>query len=308
MWDTVRARPNCAASHILYMTWQWSSWNVRHRDLIWQSWGRAGMLFAAMDWFIVSLTALFAAALTLWSGFGLGTLLMPGFAVFFPLPVAVAATAVVHLANNLFKLALVGRHADWRVAARFGIPATLAAFAGAALLQTASGLPVLAEYRLGERICQVTALKLAMAAVILGFAGYELHPRWSKVAFDAKWLPWGGALSGFFGGLSGHQGALRSAFLLRTGLSKEAFIATGVVGAVIVDTVRLGVYGAGFYGGLFVLLDAHAWALVGAASGAAFLGSFLGARLVAKVTLRKVQGTVALLLGLLAVALAAGLV
>ena len=261
-----------------------------------------------MDWVIVSLTALLAAALTLWSGFGLGTLLMPVFAVFFPLPVAVAATAVVHLANNLFKLALTAKNADWRVAMRFGIPAALAALAGAALLQATSVLPVVAEYRLGERICQVTVLKLAMAAVILGFAGYELHPRWSKVAFDAKWLPWGGGLSGFFGGLSGHQGALRSAFLLRAGLSKEAFIATGVVGAVIVDTVRLGVYGAGFYGGLFVLLDPDAWTLVGAASVAAFLGSFLGAKWVAKVTLRNVQVIVAVLLGVLAVALAAGLV
>ncbi|MEN9572470.1 MAG: hypothetical protein RL514_325 [Verrucomicrobiota bacterium] len=266
------------------------------------------MLCGDMDWVIVSLTALLAAALTLFSGFGLGTLLMPGFAVFFPLPVAVAATAVVHLANNLFKLALVGQDADWRVAARFGIPAALAALVGAALLQAASVLPVLVEYRLGERICQVTVLKLAMAAVIIGFAVYELHPRWSKVAFDAKWLPWGGVLSGFFGGLSGHQGALRSAFLLRAGLSKEAFIATGVVGAVIVDTVRLGVYGAGFYRGLFVWLDPHAWALVGAASVAAFLGSYLGAKLVAKVTLRKVQVTVAVLLGLLAVGMGVGLV
>jgi len=261
-----------------------------------------------MDHFVVSLAALAAAALTLFSGFGLGTLLMPVFAIFFPLPVAVAATAVVHLANNLFKLVLVGRDADWRVVVRFGIPAALAALAGAALLQAAAVLPVLLEYRLGERICQVTVLKLGLAVIILGFVAYEFHPRWSQVAFDAKWLPWGGALAGFFGGLSGLQGALRSAFLLRAGLSKEAFIATGVVGAVIVDTVRLSVYGAGFYGGLFVLLDEHAWRLVGIASGAAFLGSFLGSKLVAKVTLCKVQVTVAVLLALLAVAMAAGLV
>jgi uncharacterized protein len=261
-----------------------------------------------MGFLIVTLTALAAAALTLFSGFGLGTLLMPAFAVFFPLPVAVAATAVVHLANNLFKLALVGQATNWRVAWRFGVPAALAALVGAGLLQAASVLPVLTEYRLGERICQVTWLKLALAAVIIGFAVYELHPRWSKVAFDAKWLPWGGVLAGFFGGLSGHQGALRTAFLLRAGLTKEALIATGVVGAVIVDTVRLAVYGAAFYGGLFVLLDAHAWTLVGAASGAAFLGSFLGAKLVQKVTLRRVQTTCAGLLIILALLLAAGVV
>lgn len=47
--------------------------------------------------------------------------------------------------------------------------------------------------------------------------------------FPPHWLPLGGLLSGFFGGLSGNQGALRSAFLLKAGLSKEAFIATGTV-------------------------------------------------------------------------------
>jgi hypothetical protein len=38
------------------------------------------------------------------------------------------------------------------------------------------------------------------------------------------------------------QRALRSAFLIRAGLSKEAFIATGVVVAAIIDVTRLGVY------------------------------------------------------------------
>ena len=52
----------------------------------------------------VSLASVIVAALTLFSGFGLGTLLMPVFALFFPLEVAVGATAIVHLANSLFKL------------------------------------------------------------------------------------------------------------------------------------------------------------------------------------------------------------
>jgi len=81
---------------------------------------------------VVCVVAFVVSALTLFSGFGLGTLLMPAFAVFFPAPVALAATAVVHLANNLFKLALVGRRADGGVVARFALPAVPAAMAGAA--------------------------------------------------------------------------------------------------------------------------------------------------------------------------------
>ena len=80
-----------------------------------------------MEYFIVCLAALIVAGLTLFSGFGLGTLLMPVFALFFPLEVAIAATAVVHLANNLFKLGLMGKYADRRVVALFAIPGAILA-------------------------------------------------------------------------------------------------------------------------------------------------------------------------------------
>jgi hypothetical protein len=40
-----------------------------------------------------------------------------------------------------------------------------------------------------------------------------------------------------------NQGALRTVFLIRANLSKESFIATGVVIACIVDVIRLSVYG-----------------------------------------------------------------
>lgn len=46
-----------------------------------------------MEYFVICVTALLASAVTLFSGFGLGTVLMPVFALFVPAPVAVAATA-----------------------------------------------------------------------------------------------------------------------------------------------------------------------------------------------------------------------
>ena len=55
-----------------------------------------------MELVLIGLVALLTSGLTLFSGFGLGTILMPVFALFFPLPLAIAATAVVHFANNLF--------------------------------------------------------------------------------------------------------------------------------------------------------------------------------------------------------------
>jgi len=57
---------------------------------------------------------------------------------FFPVEVAVGATAMVHLANNLLKDALFGRQADLQIVAKFALPAALAAMLGALLLNRLS--------------------------------------------------------------------------------------------------------------------------------------------------------------------------
>ncbi len=257
-----------------------------------------------MEFVVVPLVALLASALTLFSGFGLGTILMPAFAIFFPVDVAVALTAVVHLLNNLFKLALLGRQADGPVVLRFGVPALLAAFAGAWLLVSLAHVQPLASYELAGRQCQISPVKLVLAFIISAFAILEVLPAFSRWSVDRKFLPLGGLISGFLGGLSGHQGALRSAFLLRCGLQKEAFIASGVVIACLVDFARIGVYGASF---AWSDLEQNA-ALLLAAILAAFLGAFGGAKLMKKVTLRFVQLVVRAMLVVISLALGSGLI
>lgn len=192
-----------------------------------------------MELVLIGVAALLISALTLFSGFGLGTVLMPVFALFFPVPLAIAATAVVHFANNIFKFGLMAKQADWRVVARFSVPAAIAAMIGAGLLNLFDQMPVVASYTLGGSTFEITVIKAVIGTLIVVFALLEMSPRFQTLAFPPSWLPLGGALSGFFGGLSGNQGALRSAFLLKSGLSKEAFVATGVVSAVIVDAARL---------------------------------------------------------------------
>lgn len=204
-----------------------------------------------MEYVIVCLSALLVSGLTLFSGFGLGTVLMPVFILFFPIPVAIAATAVVHLANNAFKVFLVGRQADWDVVARFAAPGAVAALLGAALLSFFIRIPPLYAYQLSGRLHEITGVKAVIGTLIVGFAFLELLPRFRKMAFDRRHLPLGGLVSGFLGGLSGNQGALRSAFLIKAGLSKEAFIGTGTVSTVIVDTARVLVYGFSFYASKF---------------------------------------------------------
>lgn len=241
---------------------------------------------------LIGVAALLTSGMTFFSGFGLGTILMPVFALFFPVPLAIAATAVVHFANNLFKFGLMASQADWRVVGRFSIPAAGAAMAGAGLLGVIDRLPVLMSYTLNEATFEITLTKAVIGVLIIVFAWLELWPRFQALAFSPRWLPLGGVLSGFFGGLSGNQGALRSAFLLKAGLSKEAFVATGVVSAVIVDAFRLMVYSMAFMASHFaVSRELVAPVIVG--SLCAFIGAFAGKRILHKITLHTVRKVVA---------------
>jgi uncharacterized membrane protein YfcA len=263
-----------------------------------------------MSYLLVALVALFAAGLNFFSGFGLGTILLPVFALFMPPELAVVAAGIVHFANNLYKLALVGRHADRAIALRFGIPAVLAAFLGAWLLTRMAGLDPILSWSAAGRRFDIKPLGLALAAVIIFFAVFDLTPRLRAWRVPPRWMPLGGLLSGFFGGLSGLQGALRSAFLTKAGLSKQAFIGTGVVISSAVDLTRIGIY-AGLLERSFDDPAAD-WSRLGpilaVAVLAALVGSTVGSRLVRKVTIDAVRTIVGIGLVLLALALALGLI
>lgn len=257
-----------------------------------------------MPYLIICLAAFLASGLTLFSGFGLGTLLLPVMVLFFPVDLAIALTAVVHALNNGFKCWLLGRYADRAVVLKFGLPAILAALLGARVLLYLSDLQPLLHYQVLGREAYIMPVKLVVAVLMVVFALLELAPRRAPLALTPRYLPLGGVLSGFFGGLSGHQGALRSAFLLKAGLTKESFIATGVVISLLVDIPRIVMYGVSLPG---LYLGDHRL-LIAAAVLAAFGGAWLGNRLLTKVTLRLVQLLVALMLLGIAAALGSGLI
>jgi hypothetical protein len=144
--------------------------------------------------------------------------------------------------------------------------------------------------------------------LIVLFSLFELLPGLGRLSFDRRYLALGGALSGFFGGLSGHQGALRAAFLIKAGLDKERFVGTGVVSAVVVDLVRLPVYGASLWGGDVALLRSPVGGLVAAATAAAFLGSFVGSRALRAVTFRARQLIVGVMPACVGMGMALGLI
>jgi hypothetical protein len=257
-----------------------------------------------MEYIVICIVALIGSGLTLFSGFGLGTLLVPVFGLFFPIPVAIALTAIVHFLNNIFKLFLVGKHVDKQIVYRFGFPSIIAALMGAYVLSLISDMDALYSYSFMGKEMIIMPVKLIIGLLLMFFALFDLIPALANLQFDKKYLSLGGLLSGFFGGLSGNQGALRSAFLIRANLSKETYIATGVVIACLIDISRLSVYSKQ----IFANHEQFNYSLVIAATLSAFTGAYVGNKLLKKITIKSLQLIVAIMLFIFALLLIAGLI
>ncbi|MEZ4778245.1 MAG: sulfite exporter TauE/SafE family protein [Flavobacteriaceae bacterium] len=257
-----------------------------------------------MEIFIISVIAFFVSILTFFSGFGLGTILTPVFMIFFPVEIAIALTGVVHFFNNIFKLFLVGNKANRQVLLYFGIPAVIAAVFGSWLLIHITELQPLFTYHAFGKDIAVYPVKFIISILLLIFACIDLFPYFSKISFNKDKLPIGGLLSGFFGGLSGNQGALRTAFLIKAGLTKEAFIGTAVVVSAFVDFTRLSMYATKVTSSR--LTDNIE--LIVCATLSAIIGAYIGNKLLKKVTLRLLQVTVAVMLIIISLGLGSGLI
>ncbi len=265
-----------------------------------------------MEYVIVAIAVLIGASLTFFSGFGLGTILLPVFSIFFDLEVAVGATAIVHLSNNLFKFILVRKVVHLQTFFRFGIPAMLFAVVGGLWLTQLRGFEVIHRYSMGEKTFEITYLNLIIGSLMIFFAWLDLSPRFNNWKIDRKFLPLGGILSGFFGGVSGHQGAFRAAFLSKSGLDKKQFVGTSNAISLVIDLARLPVYL-----GIIALGSSEKMDLAAALSDGkmlllvgivfAFLGTTLGKYLIDKTTIVGVQRLVGVLLFVMGGLMIAGL-
>ncbi len=232
---------------------------------------------AITEYLILALLSFFAGGLTLFTGFGLSTILLPVFVIFFPVAIAVPSTAIVHFLNNFYKLFIYFKQINTKILLRFGLPALLASIVGAFLLQKLSS---------NERI-----LEILLGILIISLSFLEMFPAIRNLKIDIKWAPLGGVISGFFGGLSGHQGLFRSAFLVKSGLSKNSFIATGVGIAVLVDITRLSVYGSAIFS-TSIISSNDFWLPVIISTTSALFGVSLATDLVKKMTIGVIRNMV----------------
>ncbi len=210
-------------------------------------------------------------------------------------------TAIVHFLNNVFKISMLFKEVDRTILLYFGIPAIGGAYLGSWLAthldnSTAYGVSFWGEY------VEVSYFTVVVAVLMILFALQEIFLGRKGLAFQRTAFIPGGVVSGFFGGLTGHQGALRSMFLLKSGLSTSAYVATGVAIAMLIDLTRLPRY--------LMETELHVirseWPVLLSATIFAFTGAFVGKRLMKNVTFRLVQWIVGLLMIVISLSLLTG--
>jgi uncharacterized protein len=106
---------------------------------------------------------------------------------------------------------------------------------------------------------------------------------------------------------SGHQGALRSAFLAKVGISPQAFLGTNAVIGFMVDMVRITTYAIAFLTAATVSsFNLAQWPLIATGIVAAFAGVLIGKLYLHKITMSVVQTIMGVFLLGIATALGMG--
>ena len=139
---------------------------------------------------------------------------------------AIALMSLPHFIGNSVRFWLLKSKINRRILIRFG------------LLSAAGGLiGALIHVFFVSNVLQIIFSSMLILAGILGVLQVSERLRLGKLSASIV-----GFASGFFGGLVGEQGGIRSVALLGFDIEKEAFIATATATALIVDIVRMPIY------------------------------------------------------------------
>ncbi|MDD5556878.1 MAG: sulfite exporter TauE/SafE family protein [bacterium] len=177
----------------------------------------------------IGLLTVLAATVGTITGFGTSTIMIPILVQFMPPVEAIFLVAIIHWFGDIWKVALFRSGVRARLILLFGIPGLLAGFGGASITLEAD---------------QAVLLKI-LGGFIAAYALFLLLQRSFRVPANTATALGGGALSGFFAGVFGIGGAIRSMFLSAFDLPKEVYIATAGAIGLMVDAMRIITYIAG---------------------------------------------------------------
>lgn len=250
---------------------------------------------------VIFFVTLGASVLTFFSGFGLGTILMPVLAFYVSIPAAIAITAIVHLFNNVFKGIVLFKHIHRKTFLLFALPALAGSLLGAWLL-THVKPNVFYSYTFNGQIHEVYIYEFLVALLVLFILAVEWIPS-RYFSFSEKWLIPGGFITGFCGGFTGMQGAIRSSFLVQLNRNAAQYVATSTAISMLIDTVRIVMYAVG---GVFVYAMGNEY-LALAGIGGALIGVMAGKQLLKKITFGFIRIITTACIILFSLALGAGL-
>lgn len=213
-------------------------------------------------------------------GFGIGSLLTPFFATWIGMDVAVAAVTLPHLVATAFRCYRMRRAIDRGVLLRFGLLSAAGGLAGAL---------VYAQLGPTSLTAVLGGLLVLTAAANLTGVFARMQPRGTLVAAF-------GLASGFFGGIAGNQGGLRSAALAAFSLSPQAFVATSTATGLLVDLARTPVYAAVSASAIWSVR----WPIASATAGVV-IGTVIGERILFGLSPATFRRVVSMAVGLLGV-------
>ena len=228
-----------------------------------------------MEIVYISLLTLIAATIGTITGFGTSTLMIPVLVIFFPPVEAIFLVAIIHWFGNIWKVALFRSGFNLRLLVLFGVVGLVTSYIGAYISLGANE----------EILLRVLGAFLAGYALFVAFQSKFKIPASNLTALS------GGALSGFFAGMFGIGGAIRSAFLSAFDLPKAVFIATAGAIGLLVDSTRIITY---FTGG--ATLPRELWYGLILFIPVSFLGAQIAKKIIDRIPQNKFRTVIAIFL------------
>jgi len=215
-----------------------------------------------MEIIYIALFTILASGIGTITGFGTSTILIPILLLYLPLPETLLVVGIIHFSGDIWKMILFRKGFDWKLILAFGLTGIVASYLGAQIVFSTSA----------ETLLRVLGAFMLTYTVFLVFKpGFKIPKR----NFTAIM---GGGLSGFFAGIFGVGGAIRTLFLSAFDLPKAVFVATTGAIAFLIDFTRITTY---LMNGVR-LNEWYLWGLL-AFIPASFIGTALAKKVVDKI-------------------------
>ncbi len=228
-----------------------------------------------MENLYVPIITLIASTIGTITGFGTSTILVPILSLQYPLTETLLFVGIVHWFGDIWKMLFFKRGANWKLIILFGVTGIIVGFIGARL----------------AGVFPEDILQKMLGVFLLVYIGFIwINPKWKLPGTNTSALV-GGGVSGFFSGIFGVGGAIRSTFLSAYNLDKSVFLFTSGAIGLLIDSSRLVGY---FTGG--IKLAGYSVPALAAAVIISLIGAYIAKKIINKIPQDKFRLVIAIAL------------